>query len=234
MTNKDMNYNQLIGADETGVGDYFTPVVSVACYIPEENFDKVKNLGVKDSKKITDKNIYKLFEQLEPLVIYRKTILSQKGYNNLINSKINNNEIKTLIHMNSINQIIRAMGKSIDVIIDQYTNSYQTFEKHFIKLKTINWLDFQVPQTNFILETKAEDKSLSVACASIIARKLLLDHMEYQNRKFDFQFKLGAGKDVDLLAAKFLSLYGYEVLADAAKISFKTTQKALDIVKSVK
>ncbi|TPR54377.1 ribonuclease HIII [Metamycoplasma neophronis] len=228
----DIDYDKIIGVDETGVGDYFCPIVSVACFIPEQNINKIKSLGVKDSKKLTDKKILAIAEELENLVLYRKTILSQKGYNNLINAKINNNEIKTLIHMNSINQLIKYLGISIDVIIDQYTNSYQTFEKHFIKLKTINWLNFEVPLTNFHLETKAEDKSLAVACASIIARKLLLEHMEYQNHKFDFNFKLGAGKEVDILAAQFLEKYGYEVLCDAAKISFKTTQKALEIIRN--
>lgn len=53
--NFDEQFNSYIGVDETGVGDYFTPVVSVACFIPKNNIDEIINLGVKDSKKLNDK-----------------------------------------------------------------------------------------------------------------------------------------------------------------------------------
>lgn len=37
----DEQYNSYIGVDETGVGDYFSPVISVACYIPFKNIDRL-------------------------------------------------------------------------------------------------------------------------------------------------------------------------------------------------
>ena len=39
--NFDEQFNSYIGVDETGVGDYFTPVVSVACFIPKNNIDEI-------------------------------------------------------------------------------------------------------------------------------------------------------------------------------------------------
>ena len=43
-----------IGSDEVGTGDYFGPIVVTASYVSKENIKEVMNLGVKDSKKITD------------------------------------------------------------------------------------------------------------------------------------------------------------------------------------
>ncbi|MCF1355215.1 ribonuclease HIII, partial [Mycoplasma hominis] len=67
------NLDELIGVDETGVGDYFSPVISVACYIPKDNIEKLKQIGVKDSKKLSDKRIIEIFNQIENLVYYQKT-----------------------------------------------------------------------------------------------------------------------------------------------------------------
>ena len=47
--------------------------------------------------KFNDKKIITIAKKLFNLVFYKKTILTQSGYNKLIESKINNNEIKTLI-----------------------------------------------------------------------------------------------------------------------------------------
>ena len=46
----DEQYNSYIGVDETGVGDYISPVISVACYIPFKNIDRLIAIGVADSK----------------------------------------------------------------------------------------------------------------------------------------------------------------------------------------
>ncbi|WP_412031279.1 ribonuclease HIII [Metamycoplasma buccale] len=225
----EINFDTLIGVDETGVGDYFSPIVSVACFIPTKNIEKIKELGVKDSKKLSENKIKELAPKLEKLTLWRKNILSQKGYNNLIANKINNNEIKTLIHSNSINSLLAILNEPVDVIIDQYTNNEETFYNHYKKLKNIDWLKIDKPQVKIYLKTKAEDKSLSVACASVIARNILLNLMDLQIKNYNFPFKLGANSEVDNLAAKFLKENSIEKLKEVAKISFKTTFKAIEI-----
>ncbi|MGC7156103.1 ribonuclease HIII [Metamycoplasma hominis] len=222
------NLDELIGVDETGVGDYFSPVISVACYIPKDNIEKLKQIGVKDSKKLSDKRIIEIFNQIENLVYYQKTCLSQSGYNKLIDAGINNNEIKTLIHSNSINILTKKLNQNIDVFIDQYTISLEVLQKHFKKLQAISWLDFKKPQNEIIIETKGEEKSLAVAAASIISRKFLIDWMQRQNKKYNFEFKLGASNKIIDLAANFILKYGQKTLREVAKVSFKTTIKALE------
>ena len=210
--NFDEQFNSYIGVDETGVGDYFTPVVSVACFIPKNNINEIINLGVRDSKKLNDKKIIAIAKKLFNLVFYKKTILTQSGYNKLIESKINNNEIKTLIHANSINRLSNQLNKKsnflYNVIIDQYVLNESILEKHFNKLLSTNWINFNKPINNLELKTKAEDIALPVACASIIARYILLDEMEKQNKKYNFIFPLGTNKKIIDSGVKLLSNIG--------------------------
>ncbi|AZZ65277.1 ribonuclease HIII [Metamycoplasma phocicerebrale] len=220
---------EYIGVDETGVGDYFTPVVSVACYIPNYNIEKIKALGIKDSKKLTDKKIIEIAKEIEnkKLVYYRKTILSQKGYNNLTKMNINNNAVKTLIHFNSISRLVNSLKKNLPIVIDQYS-SLDKIKEHNLKLKEKNFfLDVNINDYQLILETKAEDEYLSVACASILARYILLNIMEEQKKKYNgFNFKLGASNQIIDIAAEFIKKYGEKELYNVAKVSFKTTEKA--------
>jgi ribonuclease len=65
--------------------------------------------------------------------------LTQKGYNNLIKANINNNEIKTLIHFSSINNLLKIIPECLEpnVLIDQYVLNEQIFENHFNKLNSL-------------------------------------------------------------------------------------------------
>ncbi|WP_274541135.1 ribonuclease HIII [[Mycoplasma] anseris] len=227
-------FKDFIGIDETGVGDYFSPIVSVACFIPKENYQKVIELNVKDSKKLSDKKICEIAPLLINLVHFQKTVLTQGGYNKLIQSKINNNEIKTLLHINSLNNFLKKHDLNNSVIIDQYTSSRNIFDHHLFKLNNIDWIKLKIPKVQIVLETKAEDKALSVACASIIARYYLLKLMEKQNLEWNLVFPLGASKIVDEVASEIILHYGIDTLNQIAKISFKTTNKAIEIAEQKK
>ncbi|MDP4042726.1 ribonuclease HIII [Mycoplasmopsis arginini] len=222
---------EYIGVDETGVGDYFSPIVSVACFIPKENLELVKNLGIKDSKKITDSKIIQIAEHIikNNLVHFKDTTLSQKGYNNLIKIGINNNSVKTLIHFNSIKRLLKKVGANKTIVIDQYA-SIENMKKHIKALKERSIVkDLNIDDFNLILETKAEEKFLSVACASVLARYLLLNKMKLQKDNYQgFKFKLGASNPIIDLGVDFVKKFGVDELENVAKVSFKTTNKILE------
>ncbi|ENY69320.1 Ribonuclease HII [Metamycoplasma auris 15026] len=226
---------EYIGVDESGVGDYFSPVVSVACFIPKENIKKLKELGIKDSKKLSDKKIIELIEIIKQnnLAIFKDTTLSQKGYNDLTKLKINNNALKTLIHFNSILRLQKSLKKNLIVVIDQYA-SKPNLEKHLVTLKEKNLINSSLKLDNFslVLETKAEEKYLNVACASMMARYILLQKMQQQTKEYNgFPFILGASNATIDLGAKFIKDFGEQKLYNVAKISFKTTKKILEKLK---
>ena len=49
-----------IGSDEVGTGDYFGPIVVTATYVNKDNVDFLLELGVKDSKKMSDTEIIRV------------------------------------------------------------------------------------------------------------------------------------------------------------------------------
>ncbi|PZV99927.1 ribonuclease HIII [Metamycoplasma auris] len=223
---------EYIGVDETGVGDYFSPIISVACFIPKENIKRIKELGIKDSKKLSDSKIIDLIEIIieNKLAIFKDTTLYQKNYNDLTKLGINNNAIKTLIHFNSIIRLRKTLNRNLRIVIDQYATEVN-LQKHLVKLKEKKLISSNLELNNFklILEVQAEEKYLSVACASMMARYILLKKMREQKKEYqDFPFILGASNLVIDLGIKFIKKFSESELYNVAKISFKTTKKIIE------
>ena len=53
-----------IGSDEVGTGDYFGPIVVTACYVKKEDIPYLEELGIKDSKKMTDEKILEVVPKI--------------------------------------------------------------------------------------------------------------------------------------------------------------------------
>jgi len=60
-------YFNAIGSDEVGTGDYFLPIVVTATFITKDDLNFLEQLGVHDSKKLTDEKI----KRCAPLIIKR-------------------------------------------------------------------------------------------------------------------------------------------------------------------
>ncbi|UVD81926.1 ribonuclease HIII [Mycoplasma iguanae] len=216
---------KIIGADETGVGDYFTPLVACAVYLKPENYAKVQALNLRDSKTLTETRILELAQQLTEIVVFETTIFKQQLYNKL-EKKYNANEIKMLIHLKNINTLEKKHVVDF-IIIDQFSTE-KSINKYYQRIIGESQKNFLPLQAKLILETKAENTYLAVAAAAIIARATLLEYMKKQNKKWNINFPLGASSIVDDFGKEFVKIHGKEKLVEVAKISFKTTEKILN------
>ena len=61
-----------VGSDEVGTGDYYGPIVVTASYVNKDNIPFLEELGVKDSKKLSDEQILKIV----PKIIKKKLCLA--------------------------------------------------------------------------------------------------------------------------------------------------------------
>ncbi|WGI36385.1 ribonuclease HIII [Mesomycoplasma lagogenitalium] len=213
--------NNRVGCDETGVGDYLTPIVACALFIPEENLNFIKSLNIKDSKKLSDEYIISIADKLKNNCIYKISYLSQQNYNKL-NKYLNAHELKMLLHLQNINYLEKHNIIN-EIVLDQFSN-IKSISKYITKLVNSSLQVFNI-KAPLILETHAEDKYLEVACASILARDYLLTKMKEQQELWNFNFPLGAKSDVKLAAKEFIKIYGLENLEKVAKIHFKTTKE---------
>ena len=75
--------------------------------------------------------------------------------------------------------------------------------------------------------TKAEDKCLSVACASMISRYIFLKEIDKLSTHLGETVPKGAGTNVDEFGKKIVAKYGKDKLKEIAKLNFKNTSKIL-------
>ena len=216
---KDMN---IIGSDETGVGDYLTPLVACAVFVPFQNVSKLESLGVTDSKKLSDKQIVEIANNIKPLDKYRVKHLTPSGYNKL-NKSYNANELKMFLHMGAINDLEESIDKADLIIIDQFSTE-ASIKKYYKRLGESTF-GFKQFKAKLKLVEKGEMEHVSVAAGSIIARATFVELMKKQNEKWGMKFPLGTNAIVESFAKDFVAKHGIDSLKEVAKLSFKTTEK---------
>lgn len=220
--NEEILSSNILGIDETGVGDYFTPLVACCAFLPQEMHQWAKELGVKDSKLLTNRKIKEIGKELKLKVPHSFYVLSQQGYNTMVTKKFNANELKFFIHTNAIlNFEKKYQIANKEIVVDQYstTKSINHYAQRFSFIDDFNNLYNKYNQ--IYLTQKAEQKYLSVACASILARYYLLEYMEKQNKDWNFAFPFGASKAVKEKVLEFKKNHGDLTLWKVAKTNFK-------------
>ena len=212
-----------IGSDEVGTGDYFGPIIVTAAYVSKENIGFLIDLGVKDSKKITDDKIKKIAPTIIKKIPYTTIILTNDNYNENYSSDINMNKIKALLHNKALISLIKKDNYDYKkIVIDQFVYPKKYYE-HIMNSKE--------KVKNITFTTKAEDKCLSVAAASIISRYLFLNKIEEMSQELNKKIPKGAGIEVDKAACDIVKEYGFNKLKNIAKLNFKNTEKVKELLK---
>ena len=218
---KDAKYHNCssVGSDEVGTGDYFGPIVVTSAYVKKEDVEKLEKLGVGDSKKITDDKIKKITPELIKIVKYRSMILTNKEYNEKYTKDINMNKIKAILHNKVLYQLMTEEKPSIDyIVVDEFARENRYYE-YLNGIPNI--------QRNITFMTKAEDKNLAVAAASIISRYIFLKEFDKLSDSIHIPLPKGAGRDVDEIGEEIVEKYGEEKLQEIAKVNFKNTDRIL-------
>ena len=214
--NPKIYYSNSIGSDEVGTGDYFGPIVVTAAYVSKENISFLEELGVKDSKKMTDEKIMEVVPQIIKTIPYESIILSNKEYNEKYDSNTNMNKIKAIMHNKALSNLKDKGYKYDYIIVDEFAKPYV----YYNYLKTSPNI---VRDITFL--TKGEDKSLSVACASIISRFIFLKEFDKLSQSINMNLLKGASDKVDDLGIEIVKKYGFDKLNEIAKLNFKNTEK---------
>ncbi len=210
-----------IGSDEVGTGDYFGPIVVTASYVSKDKISYLEDLGVRDSKKVTDEKIMKIAPELIKNIPHQTYILSNEEYNEWQEKGYNMNKIKTILHNRVILALLKQDNYMIDmVVIDQFTSP----KSYFGYLKDMNENVYR----KITFTTHAEDKCLSVGCSSIISRYIFLNEMEKLSKVVDKVLPLGASTVVDEAGKDIVNKYGKDKLNKIAKTNFKNTEKILN------
>ena len=211
-----MNFNT-IGSDEVGTGDFFGPIVVTATYVETKDFEFLKNLGVRDSKRINDEKILQIAPEIMKKIPYVTTILDNKTYNEHHNKELNMNKLKAILHNKALYELKNKNNYNYaKIVIDEFCSE----EKFYEYIKDV---PNKVMHITFL--TKAEDQVLSVACASIISRYIFLRKMDELSDMVHIPLPKGAGKNVDEIAKSIALEYGIDKLYEIAKMNFNNVNK---------
>lgn len=213
----------IIGSDEVGNGSYFGALTVCAVYLPKERQALMKELGVKDSKQLTDKQIVDLAWQIKECVPYHLTVCSPEKYNEA-NQTRNANEIKVSLHNFTLLKLMAKLSTEEKnelqgILIDEFTTEKNYYK--YLKNETTPYIG------KIHFEKKGESHHLAVACASIIARAAFLESLTDLGKPYNLVLPSGAGLNVDQIGRRLVKQFGAQVLDKTAKLHFANTKKIL-------
>lgn len=210
----------VIGSDETGTGDYFGPVTVAAVYVPTDKIELIKELGVKDSKQLTDEYTRKIAPDLMKVCMHSILTLRNDKYNTLQAKGYSQGKIKAMMHNQALKHVLDKISPERPdyILIDQFAERGVYF--NYLKNEKT------VVQESVLFSTKAENLHVAVATASILARYAFLKEMDRLAETIGFPLQKGAGRKVDEMAARILAKHGEAVLKSMTKWHFANTEKA--------
>lgn len=213
-----------IGTDESGKGDYFGPLVSAAVFVTPQIGAELKALGVRDSKKMTDKSVRTLAPKLKRLLGngYAITAIGPKRYNQLYaQMRAEGKNLNTLLawgHARSLEDLLAKGVQPQFAVVDQFADARYIEQKILADTRESGLEIKQFP--------KAE-ADIAVAAASVLAREAFLEWLERESTRAKVTLPKGASPQVIEAAREIVARYGRERLGELAKLSFKTTEKVL-------
>ena len=210
-----------IGSDEVGTGGYFGPIVVTASYVKKDDIPFLEELGVKDSKKLTDEKILNIVPQIIKRIPYESFILTNSEYNKY-SDNYNMNKIKAILH-NKVLLKMKNNGYKYDyIIVDEFSKKYVYFS--YLK-ESSNVV------TDITFLTKGESRHLAVAVSSLISRYIFIKEFSKLSNDLKVLLPKGASTSVDDTAVKIVNMYGFDKLKECAKLNFKNTEKIKEKLK---
>ena len=204
------NYDEYIGVDESGKGDFFGPLVIAGVRVTQENRQFFINLGIKDSKKLDDKTIKELAIEIQTKAVYSIVTINPLKYNELYGKFKNLNKLLAWGHARVIENILEKAPC-------EYALSDKFADESLIKNALMK------KGRNIILDQKIKAESdIAVASASVLARYQFVEKIESLSKMYNVNLPKGASNIVLQQAKEFCKKYSKDELINIAKLHFKT------------
>jgi ribonuclease HII len=212
---------KILGIDEAGRGPIIGPLVVAGLIIKEQQEKELKDLGVKDSKLLTEKKRKEIYSILIKKFKYQALIIPPSEIDEAVGGN------KSNLNLLEAEQAIKLINhlESDKIIIDCPSTNTKTF-KEYIKERLLN------KKLTIIAEHKADTNYLVVGAASIIAKEIREQEISEIKKRVNKDF--GSGYMADPKTQEFLKKYWAEYPELFRKswtpykiISMKKNQKSL-------
>lgn len=208
----------IMGSDESGKGDYFGPLVSACIYIDRQIEIQLLNLGVKDSKVLSENKIKGIAREIRKCFPDKFVIIeiSPERYNQIYakfeKEQKSLNDLLAWAHAKAIEELLSKV-ECQTVIVDQFANEKILLENLQEKSKQLR-----------VIQAHRAESHTAVAAASILARDRFISKLEKLGKQYQVKLPKGASNAVIEMARDLVEKHGVEILEKIAKLHFKTTK----------
>ncbi len=189
--------NKIIcGCDDAGKGPMLGPMILAGVSIEEDKIEKLKEIGVKDSKLLSPKQREEIYKKIIKIVKEYKIIkISPKEIDEAVLSKTTN---LNWLEADKMAEIINSLKADKSIIDCPSPNiiKFSAYVKNKLNVKT-----------ELVAEHKAE-RFFPVGAASILA-KVTRDEEIEKIQKY-IPYNIGSGYPSDPITKKFLKEHGHE------------------------
>lgn len=204
-----------IGIDESGKGDFFGPLCVAGVYAEGDGVLKLKTLGVRDSKTLSDEAIKRIGKKIRAEYAHHIIKINPLKYNEIYTQFANLNRLLAWGHATAIENLV-LQTHCRNVIIDQFAD-----EKVVITALKRKKLDLNLTQRH------RGEEDLVVAAASILARGAFVEGLEKLGSDLGTNLPKGASSLTIETGKKLVKKYGEDVLRKIGKLHFKTLDSIL-------
>ncbi|MBU2576231.1 MAG: ribonuclease HII [Nanoarchaeota archaeon] len=186
----------LLGIDDAGRGPVIGPMVLAGVLIDKETETEFKEIGIKDSKQLTNKR-RGFFENIikEKSKAYDLVVIPPKEIDETNAAGIKLNEVEAMAAAKIINTLNKGSEK-IKVVLDCPSVSLAKWGD-YLKTHIENLSNLEV-----VCEHKADRNHISVSAGSILAKQERERQMDELRKKYGEE--MGSGYSSDPLTRKFL------------------------------
>jgi len=208
----------ICGVDEAGKGCVIGPLVMVALSVDSAGEQKLKWMGVKDSKLLSKEAREELFERIREVVIdFRVEVIEPDAIDHSLRSETSNlNWLEAETAARMVSEL-----RPDKIIIDCPSTNIPAFQAYFE-----NRLSAGVRSNSEILmEHKADMNHISVAAASVIAK--VIRDWQIEKIKDEVKVDFGSGYMSDEKTQNFLRDY-YDKFPEIFRKTWKSYKRVED------
>jgi len=186
-------------------------------YVNKDTSSRLKSIGVKDSKELTDNAIRNITLSIKKIIDdnYKLVVITPARYNSLHDEMGNVNKMLGWGHARVLNNLLEKCEVR-EAVSDKFGD-----EKYILNSLPERWKDIKLHQL-----TKAE-RYTAVAAASILARNRFCEWFDEKYKEYNFEFPKGASSSVEEAAVKIKNKLGFDKLNELVKLHFRTTLKII-------
>lgn len=214
-----IDFDDQIGSDEVGVGDYLLPMIVVAAFVSKNQMNKIKEYGIDDSKKMNDSKIIEIGPKIVKEFKFSKLTLSNDKYNQMLDKGENINSLKAKMHNRALANLHKQFVDVDHIYVDQFV-SENKYYSYFTK-------EDEPIVRGISFKTKGESYFPCVALASVIARYSFLLEKQLLENKLGLEVPFGASKKADLAAKKIKEKIGETDFIKLVKKNFANYKEDL-------